>query len=64
MHENGLYGKQTSCFFQALSAATSVLDNVCYNGPRAGFNFNDGFFGRNLVRGNLVFNAVRTSTRA
>jgi len=38
MHENGLFGKQSSCFAQQLSANSTILDNVCYNGPRAGFN--------------------------
>jgi hypothetical protein len=42
IHEVGIYGKQTSCFFQALAANTTLSDSVCYNGPRAGVNFNDG----------------------
>ena len=29
-------GKQTSCYFQALASNISFVDNVCYNGPRAG----------------------------
>lgn len=28
-------------------------------GPRAGFNFNDGFYGRNWLENNLIFNMVR-----
>ena len=59
IHDFGVYGKQTSCYFQALTANTTLVDNVCYNGPRAGINFNDGFAGGNLVKGNLVFNQVR-----
>lgn len=59
IHEWGLYTKQTSCFSQALSANTTLTDNVCYNGPRAGINFNDGFAGGNTMSGNLVFNSVR-----
>jgi len=59
MHEIGVYGKQTSCYFQSLAYRTTVKDNVCYNGPRAGINFNDGFGGGNTVEGNLVFNMVR-----
>merc|ERR1712139_561970 len=59
IHEVGVYGKQTSCFFQAISANTSLEDNICYNGPRAGVNFNDGFGGGNHMRGNLLFNHVR-----
>ncbi len=38
MHETGVYGKQTSCFAQQLSANSVVRDNVCYNGARAGIN--------------------------
>jgi hypothetical protein len=59
IHEVGIYGKQTSCFTQALAGQTTLQDNVCYNGPRAGFNGNDGFFGGNVMSGNLVFNMVR-----
>ena len=33
--------------------------NVCFNGPRAGFNFNDGMGGGNLLENNLIFNMVR-----
>ena len=29
-------GKQTSCYFQALASNISFVDNLCYNGPRAG----------------------------
>jgi hypothetical protein len=54
-----VYGKQTSCYFQALTANTTLKDNVCYNGPRAGVNFNDGFGGNNMMTGNLIFNQVR-----
>ncbi len=58
-HEYGVYGKQSSCFFQALTATSTVSDNVCYNGPRAGFNYNDGFFGGYEMSRNLLFNHVR-----
>ena len=59
MREFGIYGKQTSCFFQAVSANTTLNDNVCFNGPRAGVNFNDGFGGNYEMKGNLIFNTVR-----
>jgi len=59
IHEIGIYGKQTSCYFQALAQNTTFEDNLCYNGPRAGINWNDGFAGGNLLKGNLVFNMVR-----
>lgn len=42
LHEVGLYGKQTSCVGQFLTANSTIEDNVCYNGPRAGININDG----------------------
>lgn len=44
MHEIGVFGKQTSCFFQAKAARTLLQDNVCFNGPRAGINWNDGSY--------------------
>lgn len=59
MHDIGVFGKQTSCYFQSLACGNSLVDNVCYNGPRAGFNFNDGFGGMNHLEGNLIFNMVR-----
>jgi hypothetical protein len=62
MHEIGIYGKQTSCYFQALGKNTTLKDNVCYNGPRAGINWNDGFAGGSTVEGNLVFNMVVSRT--
>ena len=58
-HETGVYTKQTSCYAHQLSANASIVDNVCYNGPRAGVNVNDGFGGGNLFQGNVVFNSVR-----
>jgi len=59
IHDIGVYGKQTSCFIQSLAAFNEISNNVCYNGPRAGFNFNDGFGGGNKVTENLIFNMVR-----
>ena len=40
IHEVGVFGKQTSCYFQALASNVSLIDNLCYNGPRAGLNYN------------------------
>jgi hypothetical protein len=51
MHEIGVYGKQTSCYFQALGQNNTVANNLCYNGPRAGINWNDGFAGGSTVSG-------------
>eukprot|EP01060_Flectonema_neradi_P016246 TRINITY_DN2283_c0_g1_i15.p1 TRINITY_DN2283_c0_g1~~TRINITY_DN2283_c0_g1_i15.p1 ORF type:complete len:827 (+),score=196.14 TRINITY_DN2283_c0_g1_i15:61-2541(+) len=59
MHEYGVYGKQTSCYFQSLTANSTVFGNICYNGPRAGFNYNDGFGGAYQMSQNLLFNHVR-----
>jgi len=59
IREIGVFGKQTSCYFQALAANVTLRDNLCYNGPRAGININDGFAGNNLMEGNLVLNMVR-----
>jgi hypothetical protein len=62
MHEWGIYGKQTSCFAQQLTSNSTIVDNVCFNGPRAGVNFNDQHGGGNTFVGNVVFNAVRETS--
>ena len=61
-HELGLYEKQASCWFQARSAQTRLSKNVCFNGPRAGVNFNDGFGGANVMADNVLFNLCRESS--
>ncbi|KAJ1456468.1 hypothetical protein M885DRAFT_564117 [Pelagophyceae sp. CCMP2097] len=43
------------------TSATVLKDNVHFNGPRAGVNFNDGFAGGDLIQGNLLANCVRES---
>ena len=50
--------KQVSCFFQAQTEGSTLANNICFNGPRAGFNFNDGMAGGNVLTNNLVFNMV------
>ena len=40
--EIGIWQKQSSFFFQAVSAMTTLRANVVFNGPRAALNFNDG----------------------
>lgn len=40
-HEFGLYVKQTGFFYQAMSANSSILNNVFFNGPRAGINISE-----------------------
>ena len=42
VHELGIYQKQSSFWFQAMTAQTELIENVHFNGPRAGINFNDG----------------------
>eukprot|EP00041_Stephanoeca_diplocostata_P010933 m.175054 g.175054 ORF g.175054 m.175054 type:complete len:98 (+) comp18347_c0_seq4:183-476(+) len=32
IHEIGVYGKQTSCYFQALGQNNRFANNLCYNG--------------------------------
>ena len=59
VHEIGIWGKETSAYFQSVACQTTLRGNVFFNGPRAGINFNDGFGGGNLVENNLLFNMVR-----
>eukprot|EP00698_Gefionella_okellyi_P023671 TRINITY_DN8153_c0_g1_i1.p1 TRINITY_DN8153_c0_g1~~TRINITY_DN8153_c0_g1_i1.p1 ORF type:complete len:532 (+),score=110.27 TRINITY_DN8153_c0_g1_i1:508-2103(+) len=61
IHELGHFEKQSSCWFQAKSCQTTLLNNICFNIPRAGFNINDGFGGANEVNENLLFNSCRES---
>lgn len=44
---------QVSCYFQAQTQMSNLKNNICFNGPRAGFNFNDGMGGGNTLE---VFN--------
>ncbi len=60
--ELGHYQKQSSFYFQALSAGTTLSRNVAYNLPRAAINFNDGFGGGHEVSENLLFNTCRESS--
>jgi hypothetical protein len=43
------------------SSTIHTVHYAPYTGPRAGIQFDDGFNGRNVVRGNLVFNSMRES---
>ena len=61
-HEIGLYQKQSSCFFQAVSAQNTITNNLFFNGPRAMVNFNDGFGGGHELGNNLIFNTCRESS--
>ena len=61
IHEIGVWGKQTSCFFQGISGRNVFKDNVCFNGPRALVNINDGLLGLSVIEGNVLFNGCRES---
>ena len=39
MREIGVWEKQSSCWFQAKTAQTTLKGNICFNLARAGFNF-------------------------
>lgn len=58
----GIWQKQSSCYFQALSAQNTIADNIMFNLPRAAINFNDGFGGGHEMRNNLMFNTCRESS--
>jgi len=61
VREIGIWQKQSSMWFQAVTALTNLVNNVHFNGPRAGVNFNDGFGGGDRMVGNLLANCVRES---
>merc|ERR1712079_996269 len=48
-------------YFQAKSCQNEIKNNIFFNGPRAGINFNDGFGGGSQVESNLMFNLCRES---
>lgn len=58
---NGVFGKQTSALFIAVSKQIQFTDNVLYDGPRAGVNINDGFGGGHLLARNVIFNHLLES---
>ena len=60
-HELGVFQLQSSCWFQAKTAQTTVIKNLFYNGPRAGINMNDGFGGANRITQNVIWNQCRQS---
>jgi len=61
VREIGIWQKQSSMWFQAVTAQTYLAKNVHFNGPRAGLNFNDGFGGGDIIEANLLTNCVRES---
>ncbi len=60
-HELGIWEKQSSFYTQAKSCQNVISNNIFFNGPRAGINFNDGFGGASTVIQNLLFNPCRES---
>ncbi|KAJ9469345.1 hypothetical protein DIPPA_01785 [Diplonema papillatum] len=62
VHELGHFEKQSSFWFQAITAQTNLTGNIAFNMPRAGINFNDGFGGDNTVAWNLLWNTCRESS--
>jgi hypothetical protein len=62
IRETGIWEKQSSCFFQAKTAGSTLRRNLCFNLPRAGFNFNDGLGGGDEVHENLIFNSNRETS--
>ena len=59
--EIGIFQKQSSAIFQAVSCLSIIKYNIIFNGPRSGINFNDGFGGNNKIFGNLLLNTCRES---
>jgi hypothetical protein len=57
----GVFGKQTSALFVAISKRIIFENNVVYHGPRAGININDGFGGGHEIKNNVIFNQVLES---
>jgi hypothetical protein len=60
--EVGVLQKQSSFYFQALTAQALIANNIVFNIPRAAINFNDGFGGANEIVNNLLFNTCRESS--
>ena len=54
--------KQSSFYFQAITAQAVLTKNLVFNIPRAAINFNDGFGGGAIVEHNLLFNPCRESS--
>ena len=60
--EFGLYVKQSGFYYQGVSMNTTISENIFFNGPRAGINFNDGFAGGHTLARNVGFNLVRETS--
>jgi hypothetical protein len=62
IHELGVFEKQSSAIFQAVTSQNHYEGNVIFNGPRAGINFNDGAGGGSNLTRNIIFNQCRESS--
>ena len=62
MSDVGVFGKQSACFSQAIAMETTLEENLCYNLPRSGFNYNDHFGGGKIAVVLQVVAAVRATT--
>lgn len=62
VHEVGVWEKQSSFYFQAVTFNNHVEGNVAFNGPRAGINQNDGMGGGTAYLRNIIFNMCRESS--
>ena len=60
--ETGIYIKQSSPVFLAVSRSVSIMGNLMFNMPRAGININDGFYGNHTISRNVIFNTVRETS--
>lgn len=60
--EIGHIQKQSSFYFQAITALVTIRKNIVFNIPRAAVNFNDGFGGGADISQNLFFNTCRESS--
>jgi len=59
IHHFGIWNRQAAGYYQGLSRANLVKENIIHDGPRAGANFNDGFGGGLVFESNLLFNVVQ-----
>ena len=62
IREVGAAVKQTAGVVQFLSGASLIARNAIFNGPRAGVNINDGFYGGTELVENAMFSVVRETT--
>jgi hypothetical protein len=60
-HEIGTVEKQSSCYFGAKTAETTVQGCSFFNGPRAMINLNDMLGGGTVISRNVIFNSCRES---